>query len=145
MTGGDGLGKKLMHSNKVGSERALDEQGRTTVVGERTRGGSGCREPDCTVNGARRLKPKADSDLDWRCNLICVTASGGWWTPSKDRLAGMTRKASSKQGISTVRHGKACMLLALLFLGQSWPPGCMPWGMGAFSTVESSAALGFHR
>ena len=144
MTGGDGLGKKLMRSNKVGSERALDEHGRTTVAGERTRGGSGCREPDCRVKGARCLEPKTDSDLDWLCDLMCVTASGGR-TPSKVRLAGMTKKASSKQGISTVRHGKACMLLALLFVGQSWPPGCRPWGMGAFSTVESSAALGFHR
>lgn len=58
MTGGDDLGKKLMHSNKVGSERALDKHGAIIVAGERTRGGSGCREPDCTVNGARRLKPK---------------------------------------------------------------------------------------
>lgn len=119
-----------MRSNKVGSERALEKHGGTIVVGERTRGGSGCREPDCTGNGARRLKPKADSDLDWPCNLMCVTTSGGR-KPSKDRLAGMTWEASRTQGISTVRHGKACILLALLFLGQAWPSGCMPWGMGA--------------
>lgn len=133
-----------MRLNKVGSERALEKHGGTIVVGERTRGGSGCREPYCTVNGSGRLKPKADSDLNWPCNLMCVTTLRGR-TPSKDRLAGMTWEASSTQGISTVRHGKACILLALLFLGQAWPSGCMLWGMGAFSTVGSSAALGFWR
>lgn len=61
--GSDDLGKSRCNRTRR-VHRALYKHGGIIVVEEKARGRPGCREPDCTVNGARLLKPKTDSDFD---------------------------------------------------------------------------------